>query len=74
LEHVPGLVENYKTFLALSAEYLVKNQGKLKAGVHVIPDEIDREIAFVKLRTMGFGIDKLTAEQIEYLNSWQEGT
>jgi adenosylhomocysteinase len=59
---------------ALSAEYLVKNQGKLKAGVHVIPDEIDREIAFVKLRTMGFGIDKLTAEQIEYLNSWQEGT
>jgi len=72
--HPSGVMDMSFANQALSAEYLVKNQGKLKAGVHVIPDEIDREIAFVKLRTMGFGIDKLTAEQVEYLNSWQEGT
>ena len=59
---------------ALAAEYLVKNKGKLKAGVQKLPLEIDKEIASLKLRTLGVHIDKLTSEQVKYINSWQEGT
>lgn len=59
---------------ALAAEYLVKNKGKLKPGVQTLPSEIDNEIANLKLKTLGIQIDKLTPEQIKYINSWQEGT
>jgi adenosylhomocysteinase len=59
---------------ALSAEYLVKNRGQLKAGVHVLPEEVDREIAGLKLRALGLEIDTLTPEQTEYLASWETGT
>ena len=59
---------------ALACEYLVKNKGKLKAGVQIIPEEIDKEIASLKLKTLGIQIDKLTAEQVNYMSSWQEGT
>lgn len=59
---------------ALGCEYLVKNQGKLEAGIHSIPEEVDREIARLKLDAMGIKIDTLTAEQIEYINSWTSGT
>ncbi|MBI2012087.1 adenosylhomocysteinase [Candidatus Daviesbacteria bacterium] len=47
---------------------------KLKPGVHQLPDEFDKEIALIKLNTLGIEIDKLTKEQQKYLNSWQEGT
>jgi adenosylhomocysteinase len=59
---------------ALAGEFLLKNQGKLSIGVHALPKEVDREIAALKLKAMGIGIDVLTAEQEAYLNSWQEGT
>lgn len=59
---------------ALSAEYLVKNQGKLAAGVHVLPAEVDQEIASLKLRAMGVSIDTLTPEMLEYMSSWETGT
>jgi adenosylhomocysteinase len=59
---------------ALSAEYLVINKGKLEAGVHVLPPEVDTEIASLKLRALGVSIDSLTPEQIEYLSSWETGT
>lgn len=59
---------------ALSAEYLVKNKGTLEAGVHVLPAEVDQEIASLKLRAMGITIDELTPEMIEYLSSWETGT
>lgn len=59
---------------ALAAEWLVKNQGKLKPQVYVLPKNIDQTIATLKLRTMGVGIDSLTADQHKYLTSWQEGT
>jgi adenosylhomocysteinase len=59
---------------ALSAEYLVKNKGTLEAGVHVLPEEVDQEIASLKLRSLGVSIDTLTPEQIEYLSSWETGT
>ncbi len=59
---------------ALSVEYLVKNADKLEDRVYSVPDEIDREIARLKLDAMGVHIDKLTIEQEKYLNSWEEGT
>src|SRR5436190_1493734 len=59
---------------ALSAEYLVKNKGQLEPGVHLLPKEVDQEIASLKLRALGYSIDTLTAEQIEYMTSWETGT
>jgi len=59
---------------ALSVEYLVKNQGRLSAGVHRLPEDVDVEIASLKLRALGIEIDSLTAEQVEYLSSWETGT
>ncbi|HET7787306.1 MAG TPA: adenosylhomocysteinase, partial [Myxococcales bacterium] len=59
---------------ALSAEYVVKNGKKLDNKVYAVPGEIDREIARLKLRSMGVKIDKLTAAQEKYLASWNEGT
>jgi adenosylhomocysteinase len=59
---------------ALSAEYLVKNKGQLAPGVHTLPQEVDTEIASLKLRALGINIDSLTPEQLEYLNSWETGT
>ena len=59
---------------ALSVEYLVKNQGKLAPGIHILPREVDLEIARLKLEAMNVKIDDLTPEQVEYINSWQIGT
>ena len=59
---------------ALSVEYLVKNKGTLSPGVHLLPQEVDTEIASLKLRALGLNIDALTPEQFEYLNSWETGT
>ena len=59
---------------ALSVEYLVKNKGKLDPGVHLLPPEVDQEIASLKLRALGLSIDTLTAEQLEYMSSWETGT
>jgi adenosylhomocysteinase len=59
---------------ALAAEYLVKNKGNLAPNVYPVPEELDQEIAQLKLQAMGFSIDSLTPEQIEYINSWTSGT
>lgn len=59
---------------ALACEYLVQNKGKLEAGLHSIPTEIDKEIGRLKLQAMGISIDTLTTEQVEYMNSWTSGT
>lgn len=59
---------------ALAIEHLVKNKGKLKAGVHVLPESVDQEIATLKLRSMNVNIDELTPAMIEYMNSWTMGT
>jgi adenosylhomocysteinase len=59
---------------ALSAEYIVKNADKLQKKVYSVPEEIDKEIARLKLASMGVKIDVLTKEQIHYLSSWREGT
>jgi adenosylhomocysteinase len=59
---------------ALSAEYLRQNVKTLQKKVYVVPEAIDREIARLKLETMGVKIDTLSNEQEKYLASWQEGT
>jgi adenosylhomocysteinase len=59
---------------ALSVEYLVKKKGQLEPGVHLLPPEVDTEIASLKLRALGLEIDTLTAEQLEYISSWETGT
>jgi adenosylhomocysteinase len=59
---------------ALSAEYAIANAATLERKVYPVPDEIDREIARLKLDTMGIEIDVLTEEQARYLASWNEGT
>jgi adenosylhomocysteinase len=59
---------------ALAAEYLVKNQGKLGRKVYGVPAEIDREIARLKLESLGVKIDSLTPRQKKYLESWEMGT
>jgi adenosylhomocysteinase len=59
---------------ALAAEYMVKNGDSLEAKVYVIPQELDHEIALLKLLSMGINIDRLTDEQKKYLASWESGT
>lgn len=59
---------------ALCLEYMVKNKGKLELNVHPVPEDIDKQVARLKLDSMGINIDTLTPEQEKYLSSWQEGT
>ena len=59
---------------ALAAEWVVKQRGVLEPRVYDVPRDIDRDVARMKLHAMGVEIDTLTAEQEEYLHSWQEGT
>ncbi len=59
---------------ALSVEYLVKEGRNLKKDVYSVPEQIDAEVARLKLSSMGVETEKMTAEQKEYLNSWEIGT
>lgn len=59
---------------ALAAEFFVKQKGKLSAGIHILPKELDEKVAALKLQAMGIKIDTLTKEQKAYLSSWTEGT
>jgi adenosylhomocysteinase len=59
---------------ALAAEYMMKNADKLQNKVYAVPEDIDREIARIKLNAMGVQLDVLTEDQVKYLNSWEEGT
>jgi adenosylhomocysteinase len=55
---------------ALAVEHLVRHPGELRAGVHPVPEAVDREVARLKLESLGVEIDELTAEQRDYLRSW----
>jgi adenosylhomocysteinase len=59
---------------ALSVEWLVGHHRELEPRVYPVPEDIDREVARLKLRAMGVEIDALTPEQEEYLRSWEQGT
>jgi len=59
---------------ALCAEYIKKEAKKLKPKVYSVPEEIDKEVAKLKLESMGIKIDQLTKKQEKYLTSWESGT
>ncbi len=59
---------------ALGVEYMLRNYKSLQPNVYTIPDDVDREIARLKLASLGVRIDTLTEEQARYLASWEEGT
>ncbi len=59
---------------ALALEYGIKNQGKLEPKVHILPEEVDQDIARLQLEAISVKIDRLTPEQKKYLASWQMGT
>jgi len=59
---------------ALAAEYMIQNHASLQRTVYSVPEEIDKEIARLKLAAMGIQIDVLTPEQAAYLNEWRMGT
>ena len=59
---------------ALCLEYMVKDRGSLETKVYPVPEEIDKQVARLKLNSMGISIDTLTPEQQEYLTSWEQGT
>jgi len=59
---------------ALACEYLIQNKGKLEPGIYSIPDDVDSEIARLKLTAMGISLDTLSDDQLQYINSWNTGT
>ena len=59
---------------ALAVEYLATRKERLPPGVYNVPQELDQEVARLKLSSMGIRIDELTEEQRRYLSSWEEGT
>ena len=59
---------------ALSLEWLKNNIDSLEKRVYKVPAEIDKEVARLKLETMGVRVDELTAEQKAYMAAWEEGT
>jgi adenosylhomocysteinase len=72
--HPASVMDMSFAIQALSAEYAVKNAGKLSVKVHDVPAELDSYVARLKLKTMGIKIDKLTPEQKKYLASSEMGT
>lgn len=59
---------------ALSVEHVAKHHKDMEPGVYSFPVEMDQEIAKIRLKVLGIGIDSLTAEQEEYLSTWEHGT
>ncbi len=59
---------------SLCVEYLVQNHEKLKAEVYSVPETIDKDVARLKLASMGVALDVLTDQQVKYMNSWESGT
>lgn len=59
---------------ALGTRFIADHHKELKAGVHAVPDAIDREVASIKLMSLGLGIDTLSEEQTQYMGSWDVGT
>ncbi|CAN5695612.1 MAG: adenosylhomocysteinase [Acidimicrobiia bacterium] len=59
---------------ALAAEWLAQRAGQLEPGIYTLPVELDREVARIKLDSMGAGLEELTEEQKSYLAGWREGT
>ena len=72
--HPPTVMDMSFSNQARAVKHIKENRDRLEKKVYTLPDEIDREIASLKLHSMGIEIDKLTEEQKHYLTSWEEGT
>ena len=72
--HPPSVMDMSFADQALSVQYLVKNHATLPKQVFPVPEDLDKRVAKLKLESMGIKIDRLTAEQEDYLASWSEGT
>jgi adenosylhomocysteinase len=59
---------------ALSVEFVAANHASLAAAVHVVPAEIDAQIARLKLEARGIFLEGMTEEQLRYTSSWDQGT
>ena len=72
--HPAEIMDTSFSTQAMAIVYMVENHDKLSNNVIPVPDEIDNELARIKLRSLGIEIDTLTEEQYNYIHSWQEGT
>ena len=72
--HPADVMDMSFSIQALAAEYLVERAGTLAPGIYKLSDEIDREVARLKLAHLGAGLEVLTDEQRAYLASWRQGT
>jgi len=72
--HPPSVMDMSFADQALACEYMVKNHKSLEKKVYMVPVDLDKRVAKLKLESMGIKIDRLTPEQEEYLASWSEGT
>ena len=72
--HPSGVMDMSFANQALCVEYIAKSHKNLEKTVYPVPEEIDKEVARLKLNARGIKIDTLTPEQEKYLNSWEEGT
>ncbi len=72
--HPSEVMDNSFALQALSAEFIAKSGRELEAKVHNVPEAIDMNVAMLKLKSLGVGIDRLTEEQEKYLAGWAEGT
>ena len=72
--HPAEIMDTSFSTQAMAIVYMVENHDKLSNNVIPVPDEIDNELAMIKLRSLGIEIDTLTEEQYNYIHSWQEGT
>jgi len=74
LGHPMEIMDMSFALQALSVEYIAKHAGELELKVYEVPADIDREVAELKLKSIGMELEKPTKEQLEYLNSWRAGT
>ncbi len=72
--HPPAVMDMTFADQALTAGWLAQRSGELEAGVYDVPDDVDAEVARLKLGSLGVGIDALTDEQAHYLDSWDQGS
>ena len=72
--HPPAVMDMSFANQAMAAAYLAQNYKTLDKKVYSVPDEIDQEVASLKLAAMHIDIDTLTPEQVKYMASWSEGT
>ena len=72
--HPPSVMDMSFANQALASEYLTKNHLHLGKSVHVLPKEVDKQIASLKINSMNMNFDTLKEKQINYFNSWELGT